>query len=146
MSGCSSKGEDSMKKKELAALSLSIVVIGAVAAFVIIRNPFAQTGTWELFSQVSGAGTRETTEFNMSDRWCVAWSIGNQSTRANYFIVTVYARNDGGFSPIIETDESDTNATEGILPVDYMGSFVIRVVAADDTEWNLRILHLVKST
>ena len=135
-----------MKKKELAALALFIIVIGAVVAFVIIRNPFAQTGTWKLFSQVSGAGTRETTGFNMSDQWCVAWSIANQTTRADYFIITVYARNDSGFSPIAEADESDTNATEGILPVDYMGSFVIRVVAPDDTEWSLQILHLVKPT
>jgi hypothetical protein len=144
MSGSSSPGEDLLKKKELVALSLSIVIIGAAAALVIIKNPFVQTGTWRLFSQVSGAGTRETTEFNMSNQWCIAWSIGNRT--ANYFIVTVYARNDSGYSRITETDESDTNATEGILPVDYTGSFVIRVVAADDTDWSLRILQFVKPT
>ena len=128
-----------MKKKELIALSLSIIVIGAVAAYAIIKNPFAKTRTWHLFGQVSGAGNQDTTPFNMSNQWRVSWSIDNRTT--NLFIVAVYAGPGYRDPPVAEADESDTNAVRGGLIIDYTGTgtFVIRVVAAQDTQWTLRI-------
>ncbi|MCJ7422671.1 hypothetical protein MUP01_00160 [Candidatus Bathyarchaeota archaeon] len=131
-----------MKKKELATLSLLLIIIGAVTAYVVIKNPFAPAGTWQVASQISGTGNQDTTEFTMNSQWCLAWRIDNRT--ANLFIVEVYARNSSGFSRVAETDESDTNATQGEFPVDFTGSFVIRVVAASDTSWSLRILELVK--
>lgn len=132
-----------MKKKELATLSLLLVVIGAVAAYVVIENPFAPAGTWEVVSEVSGTGNQDTTEFNMSSQWRLAWKIENGTT--DYFIAQVYARNSSdssGFSLVAEG--SDINAATGGCPVYFTGSFIIRVIAENDTSWSLQIQELVR--
>lgn len=132
-----------MKKKQRRALLLLIVVIGAAAvAYFIIRNPLAQTGAWQLSSQVSGVGTQDTTEFTMNSQWRIIWSIQNRTF--NLFVVAAYVKNGTGYSPIAEDDESDTSATQGVIEVHYTGNFFIRVVAASDQEWNLRIEEFVK--
>jgi hypothetical protein len=134
-----------MKKRSLAFLVVIAVIGAAVAAYAIVRNPFAPTGTWQLSSQISGTGTQETTEFTINTQWRILWNITKQT--ANFFIVDVYAKNgSGNYSLIVDADASDTGATQGLLQVDYTGSFVIRVVAASDTEWSLRIIEFVKTT
>lgn len=127
-----------MKRKELIALSLSIVIIGAAVAYVIIKNPFAQTRTWHLSGPpLSGEGSQDTEPFNMSNQWRVSWSIESRTT--NLFIVAVYAGPGYADPPVAEADESDTGAVQGGLIMYYTGTFVIRVVAAQDTQWTLRI-------
>jgi len=134
-----------MKKKRLVTLSLSILIIGAVvAAFIAMKNAPAQTGAWQQSPPISGTGRQDTTEFVMNNQWRIIWTIQNQTT--NLFLVAVYAKNGTGYSPIADADESDTNATQGILPVDYTGRFIIRVVTSDDTEWTLHIQEFVKPT
>lgn len=133
-----------MKKTPMAFL-LVIVIIGATVYF-ITRGPSAQTRTWQSFDQISGAGTQDITELNMSDQWRVVWNIGKRT--APLFIIAVYSKTGTQYPQVAEDDQSDTNATEGILLMNSTGSFIIRVVAASDTEWNLRIEEhmLVKPT
>lgn len=134
-----------MKKKELRILSLSIVVMCiaiAVVAYVIIRNSPAETRRWQISTQISGTGNQDTTEFTINNPWRIVWSFNNQTN--SFFNVAVYVRNGTGFSPIADADASDMNAIQGILPVDYTGSFVIRVLTLADTKWSLRIDEFVK--
>lgn len=130
-----------MKKKQLtpalALLVITITVGGAVAAYIASKNTPAQTGTWQLYNQVSGVGTDATTEFTMNSSWRTLWTVKNPPY--NLFIVTAYLNVGGKYSPIAEEDGSDTNATQGILQVNSTGSFVVRVVAMSATEWSLRI-------
>lgn len=131
------------KKNRLLALSLLIVAIGTVA-YAIIKNPFAQTGEWQIAKSISNVGTQQTTEFTIDNQWRIVWSIQNRS--ANLFVVAVYMNSSSGYSSIAEADATDTNATVGVLPVDYTGSFVIRVITLSDTEWTLLIEEFVKKT
>jgi hypothetical protein len=62
------------------------------------------------------------------------------------FVVAVYVKNGDKYSPVAEADATDINATQGILQVDYTGSFVIRVDTLSDTGWSLRIEEFVKPT
>jgi hypothetical protein len=137
-----------MKKNTEIALALLLVIamIGvAVVAYVTGRNPPLQSFDWQVVAQISGAGRQDTTEFSMNNPWRVAWSIQKQSD--NFFLVAVYIKNGTGYSPIAEADEAETNTTQGLVPVSYTGSFVIRVIAMNETEWTLQIQKpVVKST
>jgi len=64
-----------MKKRSRAFLVVIAVIGAAAAAYVIVRNPFAPTGTWQLSGQISGAGTQDTTEFTINTHWRIVWNI-----------------------------------------------------------------------
>jgi len=136
---CSNSQEDAMKKNTEIALALLLVMamIGvAIVAYVTEGNPPPQTFDWQAVAQISGAGRQDTTEFSMNNPRRVAWSIQKQSD--NFFLVAVYIKNGTGYSPIAEADETQTNTTQGFVPVSYTGSFVIRVIAMHETEWTCR--------
>ena len=128
------------------ALVLVMVMIGvAVVAYVTERNVGSQSYDWQVVAQLSGAGRHDTTEFSMNSPWRVAWSIQKQTD--NFFLVAVYINNGTGYTSIAEAAETDTNTTQGFVPVSYTGSFVVRVLAMNETEWTLQIQEPVaKST
>jgi len=136
-----------MKKNTEIALALLLVIalVGvAIVAYVTGTNPLPQNIDWQVAAQISGAGRQDTTEFSMNNPWRVAWSIQKQSD--NFFFLAVYIKNGTGYSPIAEADETETNTTQGFVPVSYTGSFVIRVIAMNETEWTLQIQEpVVKS-
>jgi len=129
--------EKSMKKKQQIALTLAIIVM--VAAAVVYAVISAKPGIWQVYAQpISGSGTQDTTEFSMNNMWRVEWVITVQSDPL--FILEVYRKNDtGGYSWVTEASATDVSASEGILPVFYTGTFVMRVIASDETEWILII-------
>jgi hypothetical protein len=126
-----------MKKRPLAFLLAIIIICAAAATYLITRNPSAQTREWQLSTQMAGAGTQDTTEFNMSSQWRITWNI--QKRTGPLFIIAVYSKTDSGYPLFWEDDESDTTATEGVLLMNSTGTFLVRVVAVSDTEWSLRI-------
>jgi len=129
-----------MKKKDKQiALALAIIVIfaAAIAAYAIIT---AKPSTWQPVAQLSHTGIQNTTEFVMNNTWRIKWAITKQDD--NLFVLAVSMKNatdDTGYSWVTEASETDTNATQGILPVPYTGTFAIRVLASDTTEWLLII-------
>lgn len=81
----------------------------------------------------------------MSNPWRILWKMDKYTT-SGFFLVGVYQKNDTGFSSIAEANAADANSTVGVLPVGYTGSFVIRVVTSDDTEWTLVLEEFVTTT
>ena len=125
-----------MKKKQQIALALAIIIIvvAAIVYAIISANP----GRWQVDAQLSGSGTQDTTEFSMNNMWRVEWTITVQSDPL--FILEVYRKNDtGGYSWVTDASATDVSASQGILPVFYTGTFVMRVIASDETEWILVI-------
>jgi hypothetical protein len=126
-----------MKKKEkqvALALAIIIIVIAAIAAYEVIS---ARPSTWQIDDQLSNNGSQDTTAFMMNNTWAIAWKINKQND--NLFTVAVYMKNGTGYSWVTDGSETDTNTTQGVLPVPYTGTFVIRVVASNETEWTLLI-------
>jgi hypothetical protein len=130
---------DLLKSRTAGILSLLIICIGVVvAAYIATNNTSPSTATWQIVSQISNKGRQDTTEFSMTDPWRLVWRI--DSYTSSLFLVAVYAKNDTGYSVVAEADATDTNSTRGVLlPTNYSGSFVIRVITLDDTEWTLQI-------
>jgi hypothetical protein len=148
MSNRDSYGEDSMKRKEkeqIAILLSAIIVVAAIAAYGIIRSSSGQAGTWKLFGQFSGAGINTTTEFTMTNRWRIVYSI-EKRIAYDEFVIDVFIWNGTGYPWFTTRDESDTTATQGILSVDQTGTFFIQVNDLSDTKWSLQIEEFVKST
>jgi hypothetical protein len=128
-----------MKKKHQVALALSIIII--VAAAVAYEFISAKPGTWQLDAQLSGSGTQDTTEFIMDNVWRVEWVINMQNDPL--FILEVYRKNDtGGYSWVTDASATDVSAAQGILPVFSTGTFAMRVIASNETEWTLLIEEL----
>jgi hypothetical protein len=126
-----------MKKKEkqvALALATVIIVVAAIAAYEVIS---ARPSAWQIDAQLSNNGPQETTAFTINNTWAIAWKINKQNN--GLFVVAVYMKNGTGYSWVTDDSETDTNMTQGILPVPYTGTFVIRVVALNETEWTLRI-------
>ena len=130
-----------MKGRTLGILALLIVVIGIILAVFISNN----NAVWQTAGEISGKGKQDTTEFNVSNKWRVIWKIDNDTYD---FLVAVYIKDSGGYSPIPETETyaADVNSTIGVIPVDYTGSFIIRVVTSDDIAWSLKIQEFTKPT
>ena len=130
-----------MKGKTLGILALLIVVIGIVLAVYIANN----NAVWQTAGEISGKGKQDTTEFNVSNKWRVIWKIDNDTYD---FLVAVYIKDSSGYSVIPETETyaADINSTIGVIPVDYTGSFIIRVVTPDDIAWSLKIQEFTKPT
>ena len=130
-----------MKGKTLGILALLIVVIGIVVAVYSANN----NAVWQTAGEISGKGKQDTTEFNVSNKWRVIWKIDNDTYD---FLVAVYIKDSGGYSPIPETETyaADVNSTIGVISVDYTGSFIIRVVTPDDIGWSLKIQEFTKPT
>lgn len=77
----------------------------------------------------------------MDNMWRVGWAINMQSDPL--FILEVYRKNDtGGYSWVTDVSASDVSAAQGILPVFYTGTFVMRVITSNETEWTLLIEEL----
>jgi hypothetical protein len=131
-----------MKKKEkqaALALAVIVIVIVAIAAYEVIS---AKPSTLHIDMVLTNSGSQDTTEFTINNTWAVAWKINNQSD--NLFLLSVfYLRNVTIFSEVANAAETDTNLTQGVLPVPYTGSFIIRVIASNDTQWTLVIEELM---
>ncbi len=128
-----------MKGKTLGILALLIVVIGIAVAVSIANN----NAVWQTAGEISGKGKQDTTEFNVSNKWRVIWKIDNDTY--DFLIVAVYIKDSSGYSVVAET-AADINSTIGVIPVDYTGSFIIRVVTPDDIAWSLKIQEFTKPT
>lgn len=128
-----------MKKANQNALVLAIIIL-VVAAIIGYAITSAKPGTWELDTTISNTGHQDTTAFAMNNTWRIAWVINKQSD--NLFTLAVYMKNGTGYSWVTDCNEADTNTTRGLLPVPYTGTFVLRVVASDETEWTLLIWEL----
>jgi hypothetical protein len=129
-----------MKKKEKQAafvLAIIVVVIAASAAYELIS---AKPSTWQIYTEVTNSGTQDTNEFTINNTWAIAWKINKQND--NLFLVAVYMRNVTAYSEVANTAEADTNTTQGVLHVPYTGTFVIRIIASDETQWTLLIEEL----
>lgn len=126
-----------MKKKQQVALALAIIII--VAAAVAYEFISAKPSTWHVVAPpLSGSGTQDTTEFIMDNTWRVEWVINRQNDPL--FILEVHRKNDtGGYSWVTDVSATDVSAPQGILPVPYTGTFVMRVIASNETEWTLLI-------
>jgi hypothetical protein len=100
---------------------------------------------WQTAGEISGKGKQDTTEFNVNNKWRVIWKIDNDTYD---FLVAVYIKDSGGYSPIPETETyaADVNSTIGVISVDYTGTFVIRVITPDDIAWSLKIQEFTKPT
>jgi hypothetical protein len=129
-----------MKKKEkqvALTLAIIIIVVAAIAAYELIS---AKPSTWQIDTEVTNSGTQDTTEFTINNTWAIAWKINQQSD--NLFLVAVYMRNVTGYSEVANAAETDTNTTQGVLPVPCTGTFIIRVIASDETQWTLLVEEL----
>jgi hypothetical protein len=129
-----------MKKKQQVALALAIIII--VAAAVAYEFISAKPGTWHVVAPpLSNSGTQDTEEFTMDNMWRVKWVINMQNDPL--FILEVYRKNDtGGYSWVTDVSATDVSAAQGILPVPYTGTFVMRVTTSNETEWTLLIEEL----
>jgi hypothetical protein len=126
-----------MKRKEkrvALALAAVIAVAAAIAAYAIIS---AKPSKWQVAARLSNSGSQDTTEFVMNNTWRIVWMVNSQSD--NLFVLAVYMKKGNSYSPLTDTSEADTNSTQGILPVPNTGTFIIRVVASDETKWTLFI-------
>ncbi len=125
-----------MKREKQITLALEIIIMVAVviATYAAIS---AKPSTWQIDARLSNSGNQDTTEFVMNNTWRIAWTINKQTD--NLFVLAVYMKNDTGYSWVTDTIESDTNTTQGILSVPHTGTFIIRVVATNETEWTLLI-------
>ena len=126
-----------MKGKTLGILALLIVVVGIILAVYITNN----NAVWQTAGEISGKGKQDTTEFNVNNKWRVVWKIDNDTYD---FLVAVYIRDNSGYSEVAVTYALDMNSTVGVIPVDYTGSFIIRVVTPDDIGWSLKIQEFTK--
>jgi predicted PurR-regulated permease PerM len=126
-----------MKKEKLVALALAIIIIVVAATVVAYEVISAKPSTLQILNQISNSGSQDTTEFTIDHTWAIAWKINKQND--NLFTLAVYIKSGTSYSPVTETSETDTNTTHGILPVPYTGTFVIRVITSEATEWTLII-------
>jgi hypothetical protein len=126
-----------MKKKQQVALALAIIII--VAAAVAYEVISAKPSTWHVVAPpLSNSGTQDTEEFTMDNMWRVEWTINRQNDPL--FILEVHRKNDTGeYSLVTDTSATDVSAAQGTLPVPYTGTFVMRVIASNETEWTLLI-------
>jgi hypothetical protein len=127
-----------MKKKEKQGALAAVIIIIAVAAVVAYAVMSAKPLTWQTDDTLSSSGIQETTQFTVNNLWRVAWMISQEDP---IFVLAVYMKNStGGYSWVADTTtEMGTNYTQGILPVPYTGTFVMHVVASNDTQWVLYI-------
>jgi uncharacterized membrane protein len=123
------------KQKRVAlVLAIIILVAAAIAVYVVIS---AKPSTWQIDTTLSNTGHQDTAAFAMNNTWRIGWIINKEND--NLFVLAVYIKNGTTYSWVTEATQTDANNTRGILPVPYTGTFVIRVVASDDTEWTLII-------
>jgi len=126
-----------MKKQQQVALALAIIII--VAAAIVYEFISAKPSTWHVVAPpLSNSGTQDTEEFTMDNMWRVEWTITRQNDPL--FILEVHRKNDTGeYSLVTDASAIDVSAAQGILPVPYTGTFVMRVIASNETEWTLLI-------
>jgi hypothetical protein len=132
-----------LKSRTLGILSLLTIVLAIAFAAYIVTNT-ARARAWQTAQEISNTGKQDTTEFSMNNPWRILWKMDNYTS--TLFLVAVYEKSGTGYSVVAEADYADTNSTTGILPVQYTGSFVIRVVTMDDTEWTLAIQEFAVTT
>jgi len=128
-----------MRKKKQSALAVTIIIIvaAAIVAYAVYAVISAKPSTWQIYARLSNSGNQDSTEFVTNNMWRIEWIINKQND--NLFFVAAFIKSDTGYSPVAEASEADTNTTRGVLPVPYTGTFVIRVIASNDTEWTLYV-------
>lgn len=131
-----------MKKGKRDALVLVIIIVVA-AAVIVYGMASTKASKWQLDATVSNTGAQYTKPFTMNNTWRIAWVINSQSD--NLFTLAVYVWNGTGYSWVTDCSETDTNTTQGLLPVPYTGTFSIQVVASDETQWTLLLWELKPS-
>lgn len=131
-----------MKNAQRDGLVLVIIIL-VVAAIIVYAVVSTKPGTWQLAATISNTGRQYTNPFTMNNTWRIAWVINSQSD--NLFTLAVYVWNGTGYSWVTDCRESDTNTTEGLLPVPYTGTFSIQVVTSDETQWTLLLWELKPS-
>jgi len=130
-----------MKGKTLGILALLIVVVGVAGAAVYISRSSPDNAVWLTAGEISGKGKQDTTEFDLSNKWRVVWKIDNDTYD---FLVAVFIKDSGVYSVVAEMYAGDMNSTMGVIPLDYTGRFIIRVVTSDDIGWSLKIQEFTK--
>jgi hypothetical protein len=126
-----------MKKKEKQGALAAVIIIIAVAAVVVYAVMSAKPLTWQTDDTLSSSGIQDSTEFTMDNLWRVAWMVSQTDP---IFVLAVYMKNStGGYSWVADTTGMTTDSTQGFLPVPYTGTFVMRVIASNDTQWVLYI-------
>ena len=127
-----------MNRKEKQGVLAGVIIIIAVAAVVVYAAMTARPLAWQADGPpLSSNGTQDTEPFTMNNTWRVAWMTQQFDPM---FILAVYIKNDvGGYSWIADVGEEVTNTTQGILPMPYVGTFVIRVIASNETQWTILI-------
>lgn len=128
-----------MKKKKQTALAVAIIIVvaAAIVAYAVYAVISAKPSTWQIDATLSNTGIQDTTEFVMNNPWRIEWIINKQND--NLFVLVAAIKNGTLYSPVADASETDTNTTQGILPVPYTGTFIIRVIVSSDTEWTLYI-------
>jgi hypothetical protein len=128
-----------MKKEKQAALAVAIIIIvvAAIVAYAVYAVIYAKPSTWQIDATISSTGIQDTTEFVMNNTWRIEWIINKQGD--NLFVVVAAVKNGTEYYPVADASEADVNATRGVLPVFYTGTFIIRVITSSDTEWTLYI-------
>ena len=127
-----------MKKKKQTTLAVAIITIvaAAIVAYAVYAVISAKPSTWQIEDRLSNTGTQDTTEFIINNTWRIDWIVNKQYDN---FVLVVFIKNGTGYSSVATASQTDTNTTQGILPVPYTGTFVIRVLTSDDTAWTLYI-------
>jgi hypothetical protein len=128
-----------LKKKKQTAIGVAIIIIvaAAIAGYAVYEVISAKPSIWLIETTISNKGRQDTTAFTINNPWRVAWVINSQNDQL--FTLAVYVKNGTGYSWVTECHETDTNTTSGILPVPNTGTFVMRVVASDETQWTLYV-------
>ena len=127
-----------MDKKEKQGALVAVMIIIAVAAVIAYAVMSAKPLTWQNDGPpLSSSGIQDIAPFTMNNTWGVAWMI-NQTDPI--FVLAVYMKNStGAYSWVADTSTMTTNSTHGFLPLYYTGTFAMRVVASNDTQWVLDI-------
>lgn len=127
-----------MDKREKQGAVVGMIIIIAVAAVVAYAAISAKPLTWQNDGPpISSNGIQDIAPFTINNTWRVAWAI-NQSDPI--FVLAVFIQNGtSGYSWVADTGEETTNSTQGFLPVYYTGTFVMRVIASNETQWVLYV-------
>ncbi len=128
-----------MDKKEKQGALVGVIIVIAVAAAIAYAVMSARPLAWQNDGPpLSSSGIQDIAPFTINSiQWRVAWMI-NQTDQM--FVLAVYMQNStGAYSWVTDTSPMTTNATQGFLPVYYTGTFVMRVVASNNTQWVLDI-------
>lgn len=127
-----------MKRRVIIILAAVVIAVVIILSFLFIVLRPSQGKDWYFFDYLSGQGDYESPTFTLQNQWRVRWAYRN-STAFNLFGAFVYGKLGITFSPILSVTQDDTNETNGVLDVNYTGSFYIRVISVDSVHWNMTV-------